>query len=141
MSALPQWGRLAEYESKSSLMGRVLLAGFHDDVPGLEPVDVYPMRACVRRYTGHHNGLQSGRYVHEPILMPRRRPMAPSIDCFPMRRTRRAQPSATLHRRTDMEADQQWVEVGVSLPPIVDRHVHALCRECAGLKLPRPTAA
>src|SRR5262249_20479536 len=139
MSALPRQARLAECESKSSSMVHVQPTGCHDDVPGLGPVDVYPMHACGQRYTGRRNGLQSGRHVHEPIPMHQHRSMAPSTDCFPMIRTRRERPSATLHRRMDMAVGQPWAEVGVSLPPIVDPHVHALCRELVGWTLPRPT--
>src|SRR5262245_3299590 len=116
MSALPQQARLAECESTSSLMVRVLLAGFHYAVPGVGSVDVYPMHAYGQRYTGRRNGLQSGRHVHEPIPIHQHRSMAPSTDCFPMTRTRRERPSATVHRRADMAVGRQWAEVGVTLP-------------------------
>src|SRR4029434_5458483 len=141
MNALPRPPRLAECESKSSLMVRVNLAGFHDDVRELGLVDVYPMLGRAQQYTVRRNELQAGHRVHEPIPMHPHRPMALNIDCFPMTRTHRAPPSATLHRRMDMEAVRQWAAVGVAHPPIVDRRVRVLFRERVGSRLPKPIGA
>src|SRR5262249_47843267 len=141
MSALLQHARLAECESKSSLMVRVLLAGFRDDVPELGSADAFLMHARGSQYIGRRNELQSGRPVHEPIPTHRHRSMAPSTDCFPMRRMHRERLASILHRRMQMAVDQQWAELEVSHSPIVDRHVRALFHEHVCWKLPRLIAA